>query len=113
MKNYQETINENKAEFNDAETLTDFLESYANEEENDLLELEDYLNEYVDGLVPIYYHDIIKEWQEITDAQEMTKEVIGEYDSQGNIYKMMQSDLFFYYEQQLTEDYEKLKELLA
>jgi len=111
MKTYQEIIKENDAEFNDGESLIDFLDNYTNEAGDDVRDQEDNISEYADGLVPIYYNDIVKEWHENGECHEMTLEVCGEY-AEKDIYKMMTSDLYFYYEQQLREDYNKFIELM-
>ena len=111
MKNYQDILQDNSIDFNDADNLTDFVNNYTSDKGDDVKELEDYIAEYVDGLCPIYYADIVKEWHENGDCHEMTLEVCGEY-AEKDIYKMMTSDLYFYYEQQLREDYNKFIELL-
>lgn len=109
--NYKDIILSNKADFNDEETLIDFLDNYVSKDDDDVKDQEDNLTEYADGLVPIYYYDIIEEWKNNGDCHELTKEVCGEY-GDTDIYRMMSSDLFFYYEQRLRKDYEKLLELL-
>ena len=108
MLDYKKILKENPEEFNDGESLEDFLDSYSQEDTETLDELDDSLSEYADGLVPVYYNEILKEWTENTDARGLTQEVLGETD--GDVYKIMMSDLYFYYEQQLREDLEKLKE---
>lgn len=110
--NYKKIIKENENDFNDSDTLQDFITSYTEENATDISGLEDDINEYADGQVPIYYGDIAKEWQEIGECHEMTIEHIGEYDTAGGIYKMMQQDLFFYYQTKLSEDYQKLLDLM-
>ena len=108
MLDYKKIIEENSGDFNDGENLEDFINCYLIGESSELDDLDDNLSEYADGLVPVYYNEIIKEWTENTDARGLTQEVLGETD--GDVYKIMMSDLFFYYEQQLREDLEKLKE---
>jgi len=110
--NYKELINANKEKFNNEDTLINFLDNYTDKDESDTKDQEDNIAEYVDGLVPIYYYDIVKEWQENSEAREMTVEALGSYDGMTDIYKMMSSDLYFYYEQQLREDYDALIDLL-
>ena len=114
MKTYQEIIKENDAEgaFNNANQLEGFIDSYIDQDNSTLKDLEDNISEEADGLVPIYYYDIVKEWQENGDCHELTLDVVGEYDQKAGIYKMMQSDLYLYHEQQLREDYQKFIELL-
>ncbi len=110
MKDYKTIIKENTNEFNDVDTLEDFISSYTMQD--DVTGLEDDLHEYADGLVPIYYHDIVKEWSENNDSHGLAVEAQGEYSNKGDIYKMMSEDLFYYYFNELSEDYNKLLELL-
>jgi hypothetical protein len=117
MKNYNDIIkeNDNQGAFNDADNLLDFLNNYLSKDEETLEDIkyqDDNIAEFVDGLCPIYYYDIVKQWQENTDCHELTLEVCGEYNQKDGIYRMMTSDLYFYYEQQLREDFDKLVELM-
>lgn len=110
MKNYKEIIEQNENEFNNSSQLIDFLDGYTYGE-NKPNELEDYLHEFADSLVPVYNGDIIDEWRNNGDCHEMTVEITGEYATGATIINMMQSDLFFWYEQELNEDYTKFVEL--
>lgn len=111
---YKKTIEDNRSKFQEPEQLEDFIASYTvGGLEVDIAGLEDDLHEYADGLVPVYNDKIAHEWAEITACQGMTIEQLGEYDSKGGIYKMMMSDLYFYYEGILRGDYEKLLEITA
>jgi hypothetical protein len=114
MTTYNELIKKNAYKFNDAEQLEDFINEYTQNGDSleEVKDLDDNISEYADGLVPIYYYDIVKEWQENGDCHELTLEVVGEYDQKAGIYKMMMSDLYFWYEQQLREDYNKLIEII-
>jgi hypothetical protein len=73
--------------------------------------LSDSLNELLEGYAPIYYGDIIKEWQEMP----------SEYDNRGaaelggeisdGIYHLMSLDLYLYYSDQVhTHAHEYAKE---
>lgn len=110
MKDYKKIIEENAEEFEDKDNLTDFIGAYISDDRK-LTDLEDYISEYADGLVPVYYYQIVKEWQENQECHELTVDVCGEY-AEKDIYKMMSSDLFFFEEQKLRADYEKLIELI-
>ena len=112
MKDYKTIIKENSTDFTDADSLLDFINSYTNEQ-TQANELEDNITEYADGLVPIYYHDIVKEWAENDKAHGLAVECAGEYGNKEDIYKMMSEDLFYFYENKLREDYNKLLELLT
>lgn len=111
MKDYTNIIKDNAKEFNDAEALTDFIDNYASDTK-DSTELEDDIAEQADSLVPIYYHDIVKEWQENNEARGKAIEECGEYSNKGDIYKMMQEDLYFFYDSRLREDYNTYLSLL-
>jgi len=109
MKKCIDLIEKKKDFFLDHESLQDFINSYANSDDElqDIQKLDDYIIEYADGLVPIYYSEIVKEWTENGNARGLAIDVFGEY--QGNdIYNMMQQDLLCYYEQDLKEDFQTL-----
>jgi hypothetical protein len=110
MNDYKKIIEENAEKFEDKDNLTDFIDNYISDNK-ELTDLEDDISEYADGLVPIYYYQIVKEWQENTGCHALTIEVCGEY-AERDIYKMMSSDLFFFKEQKLRADYDKLIELI-
>lgn len=67
--------------------------------QEDLLDL---LNELADSACPVYYSDIIKEWQELpsdfTDSWRDNGIQFTEEDA--TILKLMSLDLYFYYENQ-------------
>jgi len=120
MKNYQEIIKENESDFNDAEQLTNFLDNYVGfndkketpeDQLEEVKEQEDNINEYADGLVSVYYNDIVKEWQENGDCHELADEqgILGD---EKDPYKIMQADLYCWYGQNLREDYNALIDLL-
>ena len=69
---YKKLIEDNKADFTDAEQLTEFIDNYTHSNEPD--EIEDYLTEQADSLTPIYYSDQLKQWTENTDAHGMADE---------------------------------------
>jgi len=114
MKNYQEIIKANADDFTDAEQLEDFISSYAvGGMEIDITGLEDDISEYADGLVPIYYADIVKEWQDRNgDARGLAHDQGMDEGSEGDAYKLMSMDLYCLYEQELREDYNKLIDLM-
>jgi len=114
MKDYKQLIKENKGEFEDAEQLEDFISNYTvGGLEVDITGLEDDLTEYADGLVPIYYADIVKEWQDRNgDARGLAHDQGMDEGSEGDAYKLMSMDLYCLYEQELREDYNKLIELM-
>lgn len=104
-------IKSNADKFNDSEELADFIDNYVNDD-RPLADLEDFISKQADQSVPIYYYDIAKQWTENTDCHGLTVEIVGEYGHKDDIFKMMVEDLYFYAEQQLREDYEKLLEII-
>lgn len=112
-KHYAEIIKDNADDFTDAEQLTDFLDNYIDQNKNNVADQEDNISEYADGLVPIYYADIVKEWQERNgDARGLAHDQGMDEGSEGDAYKLMSMDLYCLYEQELRADYEKLIELM-
>lgn len=65
-------------------------------------ELEDRLGEYVDSNLPIYYSDIITEWQQM--PSEYDGRGIAEFGlpSEPTVYSLMLGDLYAYYYDLLT-----------
>jgi hypothetical protein len=111
MTDYKKLITDNKDKFVDEDNLIDFIDNYIDKDGDNLLDLDDQIGEYADGLVPIYYSEITEEWANNNDCHGLTKEIQGEY-GQDDIYKMMSSDLFYFYDQRLREDYHTLHELI-
>jgi hypothetical protein len=90
-------------------TAQDIIELIKNDyEDKTLSELQDLDGEIIDNLLPIYYSEIIKEWQEMP----------SQYDGQGvaefglpaepTVYNLMTGDLYAYYS---ATFYEALTEL--
>jgi hypothetical protein len=73
---------------------------------------EDRLTEMADGFVPIYYGDIIKDWQEMDhEYTDNWKEHYGETIPQElGITALMTSDLADYYRDTTLEIYQELKD---
>lgn len=110
LKTYKKLIEENEGDFQDAEQLEDFLDAYT-QDNQDLESQDDNLHEYADGLVPIYYNDIIKEWTDNGQCH-------GDANEQGLIegvtdpHKIMQCDLYTMYYDSLSGDYQKFVDLV-
>ena len=69
---------------------------------------EDYLTEYADGLVPIYYSEILQEWTDL-DAQFRDRwHELGEAGPDSTIYSLMAIDLYMYYQQEVERAYYQL-----
>ena len=107
---YNKIIKDNADSFRDSETLSDFIDNY-NYDNKTIDELEDCITEDADGLVPIYYYEIVKEWQENGECHDLAQEIFGENTGE-TIHEKMQQDLFCYYEQELRTDFNILSELV-
>lgn len=70
---------------------------------------EDYLTELADSQTPIYYGDIIKEWQDMPSSFTDTWQEFG-VSQDTTITSLMTIDLFNYYRTKYTEIYEEVKE---
>ena len=101
----------NETSLNDEDSLTEFLDLYAETDKpinfEDLREL---INEYIDGKLSVYNYDIIEEWQNNQQAQGSALEALGEY-SGDSIINYMAQDLYIYYETLLLEDLDTIEEL--
>lgn len=69
---------------------------------------DDLINELADSVVPIYYSDIIKEWQEMPNEYDNQWAAEG-YDGK-TIYSLMTYDLTIYYSNQYHRAYNELTE---
>ena len=68
---------------------------------------DDWLSEFADGIVPVYYNDIINDWKEM-DAHfmESGRDMVSE---NATITDRMTADLSMYYADQVYTAYEQLK----
>ena len=69
--------------------------------------VDDWLSEFADGIVPVYYNDIINDWKEM-DAHfmESGRDMVSE---DATITSRMTADLWNYYQDQVRTAYEQLK----
>jgi hypothetical protein len=71
---------------------------------------EDSLDEHADSLTPIYYSDIIEQWQGLTMEESDTWREHGhEITLETTITNLMAIDLFYYYLEAVNKAYEELK----
>lgn len=114
IKKIEAIIEAHKYDFNDYESLSDFINDYGYKikDIDDLNELEYDIHEYADGLVPIYYNDIIDEWKENRGNCGGLAQEEGLIEGEGDVYKIMQADLYAYYYNNLHQDFNDLLELL-
>jgi len=103
---YKKLIKDNAKDFKDFEILQDFINDRLQEGET-LEEYQDDIHEYADGLVPLYYDDIIEEWQDNPDCRGEAQEQ-GLIEGVNDIYKIMQADLFTMYYDNLNQDCQAL-----
>ena len=111
MKNYTKLIKENQSEFKDHEQLEDFLDAYM-QEGDEISDKEDDIHEYVDGLIPVYDHQILDEWRENERECKGMAEKQGLINGETDVYKIMQSDLRAMYYEELNQDFQALLDLL-
>jgi len=69
---------------------------------------EDYLTEYADGLVPIYYSEILQEWTDLDAEFRDRWHELGEVGADASIYSLMAIDLYMYYQQEVERAYYEL-----
>lgn len=69
----------------------------------------DLLTEFADSAVPIYYHDILKDWTEMpNEFTDSWKEQLGGEISDRGIFALMSIDLFTYYLDRYTEIFDEI-----
>lgn len=69
---------------------------------------QDNLNEWADGFVPVYYNEIIKDWQEMpSDYGDRWREIYVDT-ADATITHLMAHDLFLYYLDQCETAYTEL-----
>ena len=115
MINYKKVVNEldHNNELANKDNLLDFLDCSlncrdGNCEVDDIEGIEDSITEYIDSILPVYYQDIVENWQSDYTCHQKTIDNEGEYHNKSNIYQMMISDLFYHWHEQLHEDYNTL-----
>lgn len=66
-----------------------------------------YIAELADGLVPVYYNQILEEWTNMPDQYTDRWRELGDQ-AEAGIFKLMMIDLFIYYEDLLRDEYQNL-----
>lgn len=70
-------------------------------DEIDVLTRDDeYSASLADTLVPVYYHEILKDWSEMPSEFNDSHEEVG-HASEFTIFSLMAQDLFFFYQHQI------------
>jgi hypothetical protein len=71
---------------------------------------EERLHEVAESLTPVYYSDIVKEWQELpSEATDAWKEFGPEFTPETTIYALMTTDLHLYYQSEVERAYIEIK----
>ena len=77
-----------------------------------LRQIEDALNEITDGIMPIYYNDIVGEWQAM--PSEYNGEGVAQFGmperDKITIYKLMELDLYAFYYDEVCHVFNELKD---
>jgi len=70
---------------------------------------EERLHEYAESHTPVYYNQIVKEWQELSsDDTDAWKEYGVELNSETTIYSLMEADLNIYYQALVEKAFEEI-----
>jgi hypothetical protein len=77
-----------------------------------LEEIQDNSGEWVDGYLPVYYNQIVQEWQEMpSEYNDRGAQELGvNKDNENHIYNLMSLDLYIYYTDIFNEAITELEE---
>lgn len=98
-------------------TVQQMVQEIKTELENglELEQIRDNAGEFVDGYLPIYYNEIVKEWQEMPSEYNDRGHAELGLGQEFNIYNLMSLDLYIYYselfEEALSEVEDSLEEV--
>ena len=85
----------------------EILNELQQDEDTTLDDIRDNVGEWVDGYMPIYYNQIVKEWQEMpSEYDDRGAEELG---TTGGIYDRMGGDLYLYYTDLFHEVLEEIE----
>jgi hypothetical protein len=73
----------------------------------------DNLDQLVDSVMPVYYSDIAKQWQEMPSEWDNTwRDIYGqEIPANATIYSLMEVDLWQYYQNEISRIYGEIAEI--
>jgi hypothetical protein len=79
---------------------------------SDLDQIRDNSGEWVDGYLPVYYNQIVEEWQEMpSEYNDRGAQELGvNKDNENHIYNLMSLDLYIYYTDIFNEAIKELEE---
>lgn len=87
--------------------LNDNWEEFVGLDEQDA---SDKLIEYADGYIPVYNHEIIKDWAEMpAEFEDSWKDLIGDEILDRGIVSLMSIDLMTFYMEETTRAYNEIK----
>ena len=92
---------------NYTEIKQEILDNWAELEESAYPD--DLLREMADSACPVYYSDIIKDWQEMPSEFNDQWQEFTEVSQDSTIFSLMTADLFNYYDTKYTEVYNDIK----
>lgn len=73
-------------------------------------DIREHANEWVDGYLPVYYNEIVKEWQEMpSEYNDRGAAELGHMQEQ-TIYGLMSLDLYIYYTDLFNEVINEMEE---
>ena len=76
-------------------------------------EIRDNSGEWVDGYLPIYYNQIVEEWQKMpSEYNDRGAAELGHLEQEATIYNLMSLDLYLYYTDIFNEALAELEEEL-
>lgn len=70
----------------------------------------DNLAEWADGFVPVYYNEIIRDWQEMPSEFDNRWKDDAEINEETTIHNLMMIDLFWYYLEQCETAFRELQQ---
>jgi flavodoxin len=81
---------------------------------SDLDTIRDNSGEWIDGYLPVYYNQIVQEWQEMpSEYNDRGAAELGiNKDNENHIYNLMSLDLYLYYNDIFNKAIEELEEEL-
>ena len=70
---------------------------------------EDALREMADSACPVYYHEVIKDWQEMPNEFTDNWQEFIDPTTETTIFSLMSADLFCFYDSEYTRIYNEIK----
>jgi hypothetical protein len=93
---------------NHSDIKQEILDNWAELEESAYPD--DLLREMADSACPVYYSDIMTDWQEMPNEFTDSWQEFVEISQDSTIFSLMSADLFNYYDTEYTRIYNEIKE---